>query len=168
MKGTVFNFYEHRHNFAVWTASRSVQRGFTTTKNISTAIEISGLRNFVETYNGIGKTEFEEFHVKCSQKIIEKLNQYKCTYGIAAKIIAIYIKTAIVIPLNGENCDFIHPPLDRILLKNFKKCNEIKSYEIKPWTKLDKTAYWDLISLIEKYEGNIVWKLERYWNPYNK
>jgi len=167
MKVTNFNFDEYRHNFAVWTAARSVQRGFTTTNNIANAIERSGLRNFVETFNGIGKAQFEDFHVKCAQKITTTLKKENCTYGIAAKIIAVYLKTSLVIYTKGKNCEYIHPPLDRILLTNLKKCNGLKNYIYKPWTKLDKNEYWDLISLIEKQEGKIDWKLEQYWNPIN-
>lgn len=162
-----YNFNQHRHNYAIWTASRSVQRGFTTTKNISTAIENSGLRDFVEKYNGKEKNEFRTFHVKCAQKITTTLKKEKCTYGIAAKIIAVYLKTSLVIYTKGNNCENIHPPLDRILLTKFKKCNELNDYTYKPWTKLDKNEYWDLISLIEKHEGRINWKLEQYWNPFN-
>lgn len=164
METKEYNFDQHRHNFAVWTATRSVQRGFTNTKNISTAIEISGLRDFVETYKSIGKAEFEDFHIKCAQKITTTLKKENCTYGIAAKIIAVYLKTSLVIYTKGKNCEYIHPPLDRILLTNLKKCNGIKNYIYKPWTRLDKKAYWKLISLIEKQEGKIDWKLEQYWN----
>ena len=167
MKNEEYTINQHRHNFAVWTASRSVQRGFTTTKNITDAIKKSGLRDFVETYNGIEKDEFKDFHLKCAQKIIASLGKDKCSYGIAAKIIAVYLKTSLVIYDKGKNCENIHPPLDRILLKNFEKYNKLKEYCYKPWTKLCQNAYWDLICLIESYEGEINWKLERYWKPFN-
>ena len=147
METKKYNFDQHRHNFAVWTAARSVQRGFTTTNNIANAIERSGLRNFVETFNGIGKTQFEDFHIKCAQKISTTLENEKCTYGIASKIIAVYLKTALVIPSKGEDCENIHPPFYRILLTNLKKINELKDYTYKPWTKLDKIEYWVLIYL---------------------
>jgi hypothetical protein len=64
------------------------------------------------------------------------------------------------------NCENIHPPLDRILLTNFKKCNGLKNYIYKPWTQLDKKAYWKLISLIEKQEGNVSWEIEKFWKPF--
>jgi hypothetical protein len=167
MADTKYTFNQHRHNFARWTAARAVQRNFTTTENIAKAIEKSGLRDFVESYNGIGKDDFSSFHIKCAGKIITVLKKEKCTYGIAAKIIAVYLKTSLVIYNKGKNCENIHPPLDRILLTNFKKCNELNDYTYKPWTKLDKNEYWNLISLIEKQEGKIDWKLEQYWNPFN-
>jgi hypothetical protein len=166
MKNEKYTIHQHLHNFAVWTSSRAVQRCFTSTKNIANAIESSGLRNFVETFNGIGKAEFENFHIKCAQKITTTLKKENCTYGIAAKIIAVYLKTSLVIYSKGMNCENIHPPLDRILLTNFKKCNGLKNYIYKPWTQLDKKAYWKLISLIEKQEGNVSWEIEKFWKPF--
>jgi hypothetical protein len=158
-----YNFNQHRHNFSMWAAARAVQRNFTTTENIVIAIEKSGLRDFVESFKNKSKEEFNIFHIQCSSKIIKSLKDQECTYGIAAKIIAIYLKTALIIYNKGQNCDNIHPPLDRMLITNFIKCNKIKEYTYKPWTKLSKKDYWDLISLIEKYYGNIDWRLECYW-----
>ncbi len=158
-----YNFNQHRHNFAVWTAARAVQRNFTSTENIAKAIEKSELRNFIESYKYISQTEFNDFHVKCAKKLIKSLQVQKCTYGIAAKIIAIYLKTAWILYSKGQFCENIHPPLDRVLITNFIKCNNIKEYKYKPWTKLTQTDYWKLIEIIEKYNGSVDWKLERYW-----
>ena len=139
---------DYIHNFACWAAARAVQRKFTTTENIVNAINKSGLRDFVETYNGIGKAEFEAFHVTCAEKIIEELNNYKCTYGRAAKIIAVYIKTALIIPLHGVNCDFIHPPIDAYNL------SKIKGYEKRKWTKLNKDKYKEIITALDNQLKN--------------
>ena len=75
-----------------------------------------------------------------------------------------FLKTALILYNNGQNCGSIHPPLDRILITNFIKCNNIKEYTYKPWTKLNYNDYWELIALIEKYNSNIDWRLEHYWN----
>jgi len=170
MKNTIqekYNFNQHRHNFAVWTAARAVQRNFTTTENIAKAIEKSGLRDFVESYKNISKGKFNDFHVECAKKLIKSLRVQKCTYGIAAKIIAIYLKTALIVYNKGQNCGSIHPPLDRILITNFIKYNKIKEYTYKPWTQLNNKDYWELIALIEKYNSNIDWRLEQYWKFFN-
>lgn len=166
MNYKTYKIDDHKHSFAVWAASRSVQRGFTSTKKIALAIEKSGLKKFVESYSKCEKEEFKPFHIKCSDKIISALKDENCSYGIAAKIIAVYLKTSLIIYNKGKNCDNIHPPLDRILLNNFIKFNAIKEYTYQPWTKLNKSEYWDLVSLIEKYEGKINWELERYWKPF--
>ena len=167
MKNKVYTFNQHLHNYALWAASRSVQRGFVSTLKISNAIEKSGLREFVESYNGVGKEEFKVFHSKCAVKIMNALKENYCTYGIAAKIIAIYLKTTLIIYNKGQNCDNIHPPLDKILLTNFLKCNKIKEYTYKPWTKLNYKEYWKLTALIEKYNGKVNWRLEQYWKLFN-
>jgi hypothetical protein len=158
-----YSFNLHQHNFAIWTASRAVQRNFTTTENIAKAIEESGLRNFVESTFKISKNDFNDFHVKCAKKIIYSLQVQNCTYGIAAKIIAIYLKTTFVLSNKGRYCENIHPPLDRILITNFLKQMKIKEYTYKPWTQLNQKEYWILIDIIEKYNGDINWKLEKFW-----
>jgi hypothetical protein len=162
-----YNFNQHRHNFAIWTSARAVQRNFTTTDNIAIAIEKSGLRDFVESYKNISKEEFNDFHEECAKKKNKSLQAQKCTYGIAAKIIAVYLKTALIVYNKGQNCGNIHPPLDRILITNFIKCNKIKEYTYKPWTQLNHKDYWELIALIEKYNSNIDWRLEQYWKIFN-
>lgn len=158
-----YSFNQHRHNFAMWTAARAVQRNFTTTGNIVKAIEKSGLRDFVESYKNISKQGFRAFHIDCANKLISSLKSHKCTYGIAAKIIAVYLKTSLILCTEGQACENIHPPIDRILITNFLKCKEIKEYTYKPWTKLNKIDYWNLIKIIEKYNGNVDWTLEQYW-----
>jgi hypothetical protein len=115
----IYSFNQHRHNFAMWTAARAVQRNFTTIGNIVNAIEKSGLRDFVESYKNISKLGFSEFHEGCANELINSLKSHKCTYGIAAKIIAIYLKTALIMYTNGQFCENNHPPLDRILITNF-------------------------------------------------
>ena len=139
---------DYLHNFACWAAARAVQRNFTTTENIVNAIEKSGLRDFVETYNGNGKAEFEAFHIKCGLKIIEELTEHNCTYGIAAKIIAVYIKTALVIPLHGVNCEVIYPPIDAHNLSKIKGFSKYK------WTKLDKETFDKIIGALKSQLGN--------------
>jgi hypothetical protein len=166
MDHKTYTIEEHKHNFAVWAASKSVQRGFTSIYKISVAIKKSGLKEFVESYSKCEKEQFKSFHIKCSNKIILALKDENCTYGLAAKIIAVYLKTSLILYNKGKNCENIHPPLDRILLNNFIKFNAIKEYTYQPWTKLSKSDYWDLVSLIEKYEGKINWELERYWKPF--
>ena len=92
-----YNFNQHRHNFAIWTSARAVQRNFTTTDKIAIAIEKSGLRDFAESHKNISKEEFNYFHIECAKKLIKSLEAQKCTYGIASKIIAIYLKTTFIL-----------------------------------------------------------------------
>jgi ribosome-binding ATPase YchF (GTP1/OBG family) len=169
-----YDITEHIHRFAVWTAARAAQRGFTTTENISKAIKDVDLQNAFNKDN-ITSEKFNEIHDKTVGELIKILNTYtdkkgnnlNTSYGRAAKIIAVYLKTAVIIPNRGE-CEIskvAHPPIDRILLTNLKKkYPEIKNLS---WTKFDRTQYIDTMSIINniKVQKNYVayWKIEVNW-----
>jgi hypothetical protein len=169
-----YEITEHIHRFAVWTAARAVQRNFTTTANIKAVIEKTQLKNLIENPD-IAHDDYDKFHDACAKKIIrlfEKIkdkngNQIVATYGIAAKIIAIYIKTAVIIPNRGkkELSKVAHPPIDRILLTNLKEdYKEIKNIT---WTKFDRDQYLETMRIINKIKTkeklNANWKIEKYW-----
>lgn len=165
---SAYNIDEHTHRFALWTAARAVQRSFTNTENIKFAIDESGLRNFVESFTCNSVAEFDKFHKQCADKIV---NAFKAkgidevSYGRAAKIIGIYLKTAIVIRSGGldTRCSFIHPPVDRILLTRLSGFDELKGLKNKNWTQLTKDAYWEIVDIIRKSRFPFDWTLEEYW-----
>jgi hypothetical protein len=64
-----------------------------------------------------------------ANKITNALMEQKCSYGRAAKIISVYLKTSLVIPNKGINCEYIHPPLDRELICNLIKLNKLNDYK---------------------------------------
>lgn len=165
-----YSFSQHRHNYAVWTAARAVQRSLTTTANIKKAIEESVLRDFSESENAITETEFQTFHRKCANQIIMSLNRMgvtNTTYGRAAKIISIYLKTAVILPNSGtcKRSSIIHPPIDSILLKNLSVAAGNKSILAVPWTLLDESGYWSLVLQIKSLPKAFNWTLEEYWRP---
>ncbi|MBU3676573.1 MAG: hypothetical protein FGM54_05240 [Chitinophagaceae bacterium] len=169
-----YNITEHIHRFAVWTAARAVQRNFTTTANIKAVIEKTQLRKLIENPE-IAHDDFNKFHDACAKKIIrsfEKIkdkngNQLVATYGIAAKIIAIYIKTAVIIPNKGkkELSKVAHPPIDRILLSNLKK--EYKEIDNISWTKFDRDQYLETMRIINNIKAQkkyfAYWEIEVNW-----
>lgn len=166
------SFIEYLHNFAVWTAARAAQRGFTTTKNINEAINQTGLKKLVLNYQINTPTEFDVFHKKNCHHIIKHLKKSlvnnpkvikKITYGRAAKIVNIYLKTAIIIKDEGKStlAKIIHPPIDSILLKaipNFQ-------YSKRKWTQMTEEEYFEVIDEIRKVELDGIWKIEKYWSP---
>ncbi|MGI9192088.1 MAG: hypothetical protein ACR2IL_08185 [Chitinophagaceae bacterium] len=171
-----YNITAHIHQFAVWTAARAVQRNFTTTENIKKVIEKTQLYDLIDNPE-IAYDNYELFHDKCAKKIITSFNKLKdkngnellATYGIAAKIIAIYIKTAVIISNKGkkELSKVAYPPIDRILLTNLKKdYPEIKKLS---WTKFDRTQYLETINIINKIKADkklkAYWEIESYWTP---
>lgn len=88
------------------------------------------------------------------------------SFGIAAKILAIFIKVMYIIP--GERQDLLkhgHPPLDRIVLMN--SLRSIAHNQSLSWTKFDKRQYYAAFKLItkESERTNYRWELERHWHP---
>ena len=167
-----YSFQDHLHNYATWTAARAVQRNFTNTKNIKIAIDKSKLKDFSELQNCNTPEDFENFHRECTKEITnifikQGIPQDKSTYGRAAKIIAIYLKTAIIIPSGGNGIisQLIHPPIDRVLSVNFSRKNNIKRLCEKGWTSLNEDDYWKLCERIKQEGFDLNWTLEKYWHP---
>lgn len=165
-----YNFNQHKHNYALWTAARAVQRGFTTTGNIKIAIEKSDLRQFSEDTSSCSSEQFERFHRMCSHQLISafsEINLPDVSYGRAAKIISIYLKTSVVLSNKGE-CDrsnIIHPPIDSILLNNMSNIEGLKYLKTIRWTQLDENGYWELINKIKSHFKKLDWTLEEFWTP---
>jgi len=172
----MYTFNQHLHNYAVWTAARAAQRGFTTTENIKNAIEKTDLRNLAEGKIPQVTTEesYDEFHIKTCEKLIATFKRMnlkddilqKATFGRAAKIVAIYLKTAVVIRDKGQSqlSKIIHPPIDRILLTKLNKKH--KQIKIENWTQLSKDEYyelWNEIKALPIYEHGF-WEIEDYWS----
>jgi len=166
-----YNFEEHRHNYAVWTAARAVSRNFTNTENVEIAINASALRKFAEDNATISQAEFDAFHKEQAGILISELKRLtgseEVSYGRAAKIIAIYLKTAVILYTQGKGIrdSVIHPPIDAILLGNIAdECN-MKELKKVRWTQLDEDKYWDLVAQLREKFKRFDWKLEYYWKP---
>ncbi|MBL0267121.1 MAG: hypothetical protein IPP99_00135 [Chitinophagaceae bacterium] len=162
-----YSFAEHVHRFAVWTAARAVQRNFTTTENIREAIEQTDLQNLFFRKDINSPEQFDNFHEKTCDKLITEFRKQGMvpSYGRAAKIVAIYIKTVIVIPEKGKSklSKIAHPPIDRILLHNLdSKYPELK-LKSRNWTTLNKVEYFKLIKKFREDFGDCFWKIEVNW-----
>ncbi len=170
------DFIEYLHNYAVWTAARAAQRGFTTTKNINDAINTTNLRNLVNKDTIVSANAFDEFHKETCTKIIFHLKKVlqeskglvdKVTYGRAAKIVNIYLKTAVVIKDLGQSqlSKIVHPPIDSILLKKIGKEVSTFPFSKRKWTQMTEVEYFEVINEIRKIETKSLWKIEKYWSP---
>jgi hypothetical protein len=164
-----YTFEEHLHNYAVWTAARAVQRAFTSTRNIKEAIEAADLRSFAESPVDLTEQEFEAFHREAANWIMDSLRTNlvaNATYGRAAKIIAIYLKTAVILPSRGActRSRIFHPPIDGILLNNLSADPENPNLVHRPWTQLSEHDYWNLVGQIKALKS-FDWTLEAYWHP---
>jgi hypothetical protein len=167
-----YDIKQHTHNFAVWTAARAVARNFAKTEIIKSAIEASNIQRDVEESRGSDEwtqDTFDQKHQEWAEAMIKAIGgNDKCSYGRAAKIIAVYLKTAVILPEKGEGAlaRVIHPPIDRILLTNLKKIEvECKT----PWTQLDKDGYDAIINQIKEYFKNKpLWHCEKHWSVGNE
>lgn len=163
-----YSFEKHLHNYACWTAARAVQRNFTKTSYIIRAIEASDLMK-LESLKINSDEEYDKFHRICCNQLIDSFKKncnIDATYGRAAKIVAIYLKTAVIVRYSGEGqlADVAHPPIDRILLTNLRKNFEEVIPDKINWTKLDEKNYFDLIGELRKLSFEKFWQLEEFWS----
>ena len=165
-----YDINEHKHRFSIWTASRAVQRSFATTLKITLVINNTNLREFVESELKLDSQEqFDSLHRQWCNLMIHEFDKLKidASYGRAAKIVAVYLKTSVVIgagPMN-PGIQFIHPPIDRIILKNLPKLESFQQIRKLNWTKLDEQSYWEIVNAIRKELKMFDWKLEVLWHP---
>ena len=176
---SIYNIQEHLHRYAIWAAGRAIHRGLKNfqveiLKEILNNIEVrQAIDEFLK--NEVNNDSFENFHRNFANCIITKFNNKKITitYGRAAKIIAIYFKTTIIITEKGEGkfSNYIHPPIDKYLLRNLSKHFNMPRWKYLKWTKLNEQEYWQLIREIKQMDLQVNWKLEEFWNitsGYNK
>jgi hypothetical protein len=170
---------QHKHNFSVWAAARAAQRGLRggTVENLKDAIESCGLRAFLEDPASldINKKDFRSYHQGWCRKIIARLAEKgisEASFGRAAKLVAVYIKSRIVIGKDATCplAKIAHPPIDDVLLQNIARSEDIRSphqskWKSVRWTKLDEGQYYELVAQLSAClrEDEPLWTLERYW-----
>lgn len=174
-----YSHFEHRHNFAVWCGARAVQRNFTKTPILKCALEKCGVVEFVKENENknISQSIFDKHHEIWCESVIETWEKDKikgASYGRAAKLIAVYIKSMIVVQnVQSKLSNVAHPPIDRIILQNISKDTSINHpnrpyWKARNWTKLDKAQYMNLICDFRKvFDGQPFWQLEKYWTITN-
>lgn len=164
-----YDFHEHKHRYAVWTAARAVQRSFTSTFNISRALEATSLPQFCVSAGSLNQEEFDQQQEQWCNQLIQALSNLgiPTSYGRAAKIVAIYLKTAIILPGRGEEplASIIHPPIDNILLRSLSKVKGLHHLRTVRWSRIDAPAYWNLVKDIRQQLSRFDWTLEAHWQP---
>ena len=130
------------HNYARWTTRAAVNRGpVRSADNVNRAIDhIIDFAYVLDHSRGpIEKADFDDWHHKQVDKLLEEFRHKKLTYGWAAKMIAIYLKTTCYLSGFGrpELEDAIHPPIDNISVTELRKC--YKNTEITARLKVFRT-----------------------------
>jgi hypothetical protein len=174
----MYDMREHRHRFAVWAAARAAQRGFANVDSLRMALERSGIAEFVAESdpNDIDADRFDELHGTWCRPIVRQLRRIglsKASYGRAAKLVAIYLKAAVILGPDGRSklAHVAHPPIDSILLRNIgtaypsEYARDVRWTKYK-WTTLSEGEYWELIGHLRRTHpaDRPFWQLEQYWN----
>ncbi|MBK9169297.1 MAG: hypothetical protein IPM24_17795 [Bryobacterales bacterium] len=176
-----YDLTTHRHRFAVWAAARAAQRGFTNVDNLRLAVESCGIVKYVRerAADSILEEDFRRLHRECCHGIMTSLNGAGVagvSYGRAAKLVAIYLKTSVV--LGGlHECDLArvaHPPIDGILLRNLSVAHKLddrrRGWRDVRWTQLTEEQYEALVGELRDVlpRDAPLWHLEEYWTVTDK
>ena len=143
---------DYLHNFACWAAARAVQNpnlSGTSTEIIRKALDDINIYSYIEYPSRL--SNYKKEHINIVKDLIGKLNwDSNDRYGVAAKIIAIYFKVAIIIPAKAplSIINGIYPPIDAFNLK------KIVGFKDAKWTKLNEVNYYDIIEALEKQLKN--------------
>lgn len=175
-----YNIEEHIHRYAVWTAARATSTSRFANGEIAKALEQIELKKKLEALRrkkSTGKT-YRVWFIKETNGLIKTLNKIsrqnahgkmrKVSFGIAAKILSIYIKTVEVLPSCGKSnlAQVAYPPIDSILLKNIRT-NEALSIASTAWSKMNEHAFLRMMDDLIKFskdQGYVgLWQLEEYW-----
>jgi len=177
-----YTIAEHHHRFAAWAAARAALRGLADirTGTISHALEHCGVVGVVDTRARwpTSVAVFDAAHRDWCQALLKDLRSAgtgNASYGRAAKVLAIYLKSRIV--LGGHHAHafakVIHPPIDRILLQGIAEhvCagNQALAKQLRTttWTTLTAGAYYDLIDRLRgaDLDRRAFWGIEQFWDP---
>ena len=114
------------HNYARWATRAAVNRGPVSSKSdVNRAIDciIDFAYVLDESRGPIEKADFDDWHHQQVRKLLGEFRHKKLTYGWAAKMIAMYLKTTCYLSCFGRPGlnDAIHPPIDNNLVDELRK-----------------------------------------------
>jgi len=200
-----YNLDLHKHILSKWAASRaaSQSKGFKFSVELGSKLLLLGKKGSqasdqefidyvkqIENFNS--QDDYDSWHHQTIvnmtsytdelKQLLDKHNKSfsNYTYGIAAKILNCYLKVFFLESFcNQKFADFIHPPVDAILLKalrkedkklfNFKNSvfTNIGVQKIPTWTRINENEYKTIIKLMKEFVSskneNGLWKIESFW-----
>lgn len=177
-----YEFFDHRHRFAVWASARAAQRGWlgARVEVLRDALESTDIVHFVRDPASVQVDEraFDAHHRHWCTEIVDFLAEKgiaEVAYGRVAKLVAVYLKSMVVLGPDGTSplASIAHPPIDRILLKNLASSDVVSPHKSKwratTWTTLDEQSYYALISQLRDVlaKSEPFWKLEKFWTVTN-
>tara|TARA_Y100000741_G_scaffold191455_1_gene145754 strand:- start:7 stop:636 length:630 start_codon:yes stop_codon:yes gene_type:complete len=200
-----YNLDFHKHILSKWAASRaaSQSKGFKFSVELGSKLLLFGKKGSqasdqefidyikqIENFNSqddydswhhqtiVNMTSYTDELKHLLDKHNKSFNNY--TYGIAAKILNCYLKVFFLESFGNQKfADFIHPPVDAILLKalrkedkklfNFKNSvfTNIGVLKIPTWTRINENEYKMIIKLMKEFVSSKnqkgLWKIEFFW-----
>ena len=200
-----YNLDFHKHILSKWAASRaaSQSKGFKFSVELGSKLLLFGKKGSqasdqefidyikqIENFNSqddydswhhqtiVNMTSYTDELKQLLDKHNKSFNNY--TYGIAAKILNCYLKVFFLESFGNQKfADFIHPPVDAILLKalrkedkklfNFKNSvfTNIGVLKIPTWTRINENEYKMIIKLMKEFVSSKnqkgLWKIEFFW-----
>lgn len=170
---------EHLHRYACWTAARAASIGRFKNSEIEGCFLQICLREKVQHLkddNFLTHESYSEWFITTCEQLMEVLSKIKTkdkerkvSFGIAAKLISIYIKTVEVLPSSGKShlSAIAFPPIDSILLKNLKQKEGLQILSTS-WSNTKKDAFMALVHQLKAFIGREpFWKLEVFWQIKN-
>lgn len=179
----------HRYKFAAWAAARAASSSKSARLKVKFASQL--LRSVPGLYHLALGTEwlpprsaFDEEHHRWCCAIIDAAASDEArpmfiSYGVAAKLVNCYLKALFLsqfgVPSEDDfdgKIDAIHPPIDRLLLKDLTAKNvgghkgEWLALYTKGWSNFDHADYVAAIKLIRDATDGRLWAIEAYWTGY--
>lgn len=179
-----FTIENHKYKFAVWAAGRaaSVKDQRFSVKSAKKLIDHINLQAYIDKPDSL-PDNFDTIHHTWCKSLIEKsveifdekVQLKKIKYGVAAKLINVYLKTILVCGRyhEHEKVKKIHPPIDRLLFKGLAQCNVGGQKDFwkehlgkgKGWSQIDEEAYKEVIEKIKECtaSGSGLYTIEHFW-----
>lgn len=177
----IYDFNEHRHRYACWTAARAASVSRFSNIQIATFINRVQLKQEVAKLKKESKISHDFYKewfidkVKALEKLMKPYAKDKSdtkkrlrniSFGIAAKVTSVYVKTYEVIPEKGMSLlsKVAFPPIDSFLLKKLMK-NKVEGVRRTNWSTFKDAEYIELIDALRNYMGDKpFWMLEKDWD----
>lgn len=129
-----------------------------------------------DTEHGIWcKTMIEEAKKHLNENISLDKKEKSISYGVAAKLINVYLKSILVCGgyHEHEKVKKIHPPIDRLLLTELAKKDDYprknvwKKYAEKGWSKFESEDYQVVILNAKEFvKSKALYTIESFWIGY--
>ncbi len=178
-----YSLHDHKHRFCAWAASTAAMASPKCKFSVEIGKKILESADVEESIQQIPKIKsqdkFDEWHKDMCNRLISKAKNFNIkgsfTFGVAAKLLNCYLKSYFIDHL--DQFKFIHPPIDRELLKKLadndigEKKDFWRSKKNKGWSKFEEKDYSEIIKNIKetlnKIDGSSsLWKIEYYWVGY--